>query len=142
MSEYKPVRVERPDHVTKQQPWGFETMLCETESYTLKQLVYRAGEGGGLQLHTRKMESFHIAQGRGMLTHDNGRGELIEVVCGPGETVHVPAGAAHKFRALLEGPCIVFEASTPVADDRVRLERYFGLGEPDGLPSTAPEPTR
>lgn len=144
MSDYKPVSIARPDHISKQQPWGFETLLMETADYSFKQLLYRPGEGGNLQMHTRKTETFHIVQGEGLLTYDNGNGDLVEVRCGPGETVHVPAGAAHKFVAVRgEVPCIVFEASQPVKDDRVRLEKYFGLPEdPSGLPSTGPEPTR
>ena len=137
---YTPVQVERPTSVVKIQPWGEEVTLAETPDYTLKRLLYRKGKAGGLQYHTTKDESFYIESGTAVVTSDDGTGKLTKHYVSDGDCFHIPAGAVHKFEATTD--CVVFEASTNVSDDRVRMERYFDLGEPEGLPSTHPEPTR
>lgn len=137
---YKPVRIEQPTPHVKIQPWGEEITLAETPGYTLKRLLYRKGRAGGLQYHTQKDEAFYIESGVGIVTYDDGFGDLVTYDASDGDCFRIPAGAVHKFEAVTE--CVVFEASTNVKDDRVRMERYFGLGEPEGLPSTHPEPTR
>ncbi len=140
MSKYNPIPIQLPVPWVKQQPWGEEITLAETPEYTFKRLIYRAGFGGGLQLHTRKVETFTVERGTGMVTYDDGTGMLVMRAATPGDTFHIPAGAAHKFMAISE--CIVYEASTNVSDDRVRLEKWYWGEEPEGLPSTSPEPTR
>ena len=140
VTTYKPVPIERPTPVVKIQPWGEEITLAETPEYTLKKLIYRKGMAGGLQYHTQKVESFYIESGTAIVTSDNGAGTLIKHYVSDGDCFHIPAGAVHKFEAVTE--CVVFEAGMNIGDDRVRMERYFGQGEPEGLPSTHPEPTR
>lgn len=169
MTDYKPVPIEAPAPKVKIQPWGEEITLAETEAYTLKKLVYHAGRGGNLQMHQRKVESFTIVSGEAWLDcdlsalHKPDCGFQMAVgMCAPEcpvrdgyatsekphlnrykvteGTFHIPAGAAHRFTAITE--CVVYEASTNVENDRVRLERFYGEPEVDGLPSTGPEPER
>lgn len=140
VTTYEPVPIERPTSVVKIQPWGEEITLAETPAYTLKKLLYRKGLAGGLQFHVKKDESFYIESGTAVVTSDNGAGTLIKHHVADGDCFHIPAGAVHKFEAVTE--CVVFEASTNVSDDRVRMERFFYGEEPEGLPSTHPEPTR
>lgn len=108
-------------------PWGVESLLAHTDHYTLKRLVYEKGHQGALQLHERKDEAFHLHDGMALVTWDEGSG-LRTRLMQPGDTFHVPPGTPHKFEALTR--CVVFEASTPVFDDRVNCaERY---GDRDG----------
>ncbi len=104
-------------------PWGTETLLAHTEHYTLKQLVYEPGHQGALQLHERKDEAFYLASGEAWLTVVED-GVLSSVVMIQGETFHVPPGTPHKFEAITR--CVVYEASTPVFDDRVNVAEQYG----------------
>jgi mannose-6-phosphate isomerase-like protein (cupin superfamily) len=136
---YSPVPIELCQRATIDQTWGAEMLLAETPEYTLKLLRYRAGKAGGLQFHTRKDEAFHLYMGTALVDCDMGAG-LWRTEMKPGQTFHVPAGAVHRFTAITD--CVVFEASTNVKNDRVRMEAYYGEPPVEGLPSTAPEPIR
>jgi hypothetical protein len=46
----------------------------------------------------------------------------------------VPAGAPHRVRAMTD--CTFYEWSTPVFNDRVRVELEYGEPEAGGLPTT------
>jgi mannose-6-phosphate isomerase-like protein (cupin superfamily) len=126
--------IERALHHVTRQPWGTETLLAETPHYSLKLLLYRSGKAGGLQMHLRKTESFHLAEGMALVGHDEG-GVWVETVMEAGQTYTIPAGAPHQFTALTD--CTVYEASTPVKNDRVNVaDRYGREPEPDALPTT------
>jgi mannose-6-phosphate isomerase-like protein (cupin superfamily) len=113
-------------------PWGTETLLAHTDSYTLKKLIYRAGHQGALQMHVKKDEAFTLERGAAEVTwgeldfmgqYDPQRG-LRTMRMRPGDTFHVPPGTPHKFRAITE--CVVYEASNPVFDDRVNVAEQYG----------------
>lgn len=139
MTVFKPVEWQRP--VETHQPWGIETLLAVGPGYTLKVLKYRAGEGGGLQYHMAKSESFAVLEGCGVVRYDRGDGTLVEVRLGDGssehsgDTVHIPAGTPHQFTAITD--CLVVEASTPGTNDRVNVAERYGRTVPEGtLPTT------
>lgn len=140
MAVYTPVSVIPVEVEVVARGWGEEVFITKSDQYLGKLLRYRAGEGGNLQMHMRKDETMYLYEGSGVLTYDRGDGTLVEVPMMAGQSVHIPPGSAHKFIATTD--CIAFECGNVVFDDRVRLERYFGLPEPAGLPSTAEEPTR
>jgi len=117
--------------------WGEEVIVAETDHYLGKVLYYQAGKAGGLQYHVEKDETFFLFAGRAYVDYDNGDGVLIRVEMSPGESFHIPPGAVHRFEAIED--CVVFEASTPHYDDRVRAEEAYGvpvIGDAYGLPTT------
>lgn len=122
--------------IVKQQPWGTETLVASTPEYTGKVLRYTAGKAGGLQYHRLKDETFYLYEGAGRLNYDDGSGTLMPLRMGPGDSVHIPAGAVHRFTAITD--CIGFEASTNHENDRVRVEAEYGEPETGGLPTTWP----
>lgn len=105
-------------------PWGQELLVAHTDHYTLKRLTYRAGEAGPLQHHERKDESFHLHSGAAWVDFDAGDGQLTRVRMLPGQTFHIPPGAPHRFIAIVD--CVVYEASTPVFEDRVSDSERYG----------------
>lgn len=113
--------------------WGFELLIAQTDSYIGKVLEMKAGNAGGLQLHREKVETFYLAAGTAHVDYD-ADGVLTRMRMYPGMIVHVPAGAPHRVTAVTD--CIFFEVSTPVFNDRVRLEAEYGEPEVGGLPST------
>lgn len=114
--------------------WGREVLIAKTPQYLGKVLYMNAGCAGGLQYHREKVETFFLHSGRAIVTTDKGDGILTDLVMEPGESYHIPAGAVHKVTALED--CVFFECSTPVFDDRVRVEARYGLRQIDGLPTT------
>lgn len=116
-------------------PWGKELLLCHAEGkFIMKKLVIKAGSKGGFQYHRLKEEAAVLISGRMIVRYDDGNGGVAERVVNPGDCVHFEPGVVHQEEALEE--CILIEASTPVFNDRVRMEKEYGLGNPTGMPTT------
>jgi len=116
-------------------PWGTEDLLVLIPGkLMLKRLFLKAGNKGGLQYHRLKDECGILLQGEMIIRYDNGKGEIIERRIMAGEAFHFPPGAVHQEEAVTD--CIIIEGSTPHFNDRVRCETIYGLGTPDGLPTT------
>lgn len=122
-----------PVHEVGPREWGQEILIAQTPHYIGKVLVMLAGTAGGLQYHREKIETFYLDSGTAFVDYDRD-GELVSHQMLPGESVHVPAGAPHRVRALTA--CVFFEVSTPVFDDRVRCEVEYGQPEVGGLKTT------
>lgn len=115
--------------------WGDEILIAQTDSYIGKVLNMRAGKAGGLQAHKTKVETFFLFQGSAWVDYDAGDGTLTRMVMSAGMSVHVPVNAAHRVTAITDS--IFFEVSTPVFNDRVRLEAEYGEPDTGGLPTTS-----
>ena len=121
-----------------ERPWGKEELLVlVSDKYMLKKLTYKKGSKGGLQYHRLKDECGFLLSGKMLLRFDDGKGGLTSRVVIAGESFHFPPGVVHQEEALED--CVIIEGSTPHFDDRVRMEEDFGLGKPEGLPSTSPD---
>jgi mannose-6-phosphate isomerase len=118
--------------------WGHELLIAQTDHYIGKVLEMYAGTAGGLQLHREKIETFYLHDGEAWVDYDQ-HGTLTRLLMLPGMIVHVPAGAPHRVTAITN--CVFFECSTPVFNDRVRLEKEYGEPEVGGLPTTVPDAT-
>lgn len=117
-----------------QRAWGQEIFFAETPLYLGKILKMRAGAKGGLQWHVEKDETFHLLSGSALVRSVNADGALLTVEMQPGQSYRIPPGAVHQVEAITA--CVLLEASTTHYDDRVRCERFFGLEEGGGLPTT------
>jgi mannose-6-phosphate isomerase len=115
--------------------WGREILIAHTDAYIGKVLLMKAGTAGGLQYHREKIETFFLDEGQAFVDYDAGDGQLTTISMSPGMIVHVPAGAPHRVRAITDVK--IFEVSTPVFNDRVRVEAEYGEPEVGGLPSTS-----
>ena len=115
--------------------WGREILVAHSKgNYTGKILMYNAGAKGGLQYHRAKDETSHLFSGEMIIRYDKGDGKISERKIVAGESVYIPAGAVHQEEAITD--CVIFETSTPVFDDRVRMEEHYGLKIEGGLPTT------
>lgn len=120
--------------------WGTETLIALSPGkYSLKRLFVHAGSRGGLQYHHFKDESAYLVSGTMLLRYDDGSGQLVEKLVGPGTGFRFPPGSVHQEEAITD--CVLIEASTPHANDRVRVESAYGIdaGIDNLLPSTTPE---
>jgi hypothetical protein len=104
--------------------WGEEKLLVLiSKILSLKKLKIKRGKKGGLQ-YQRKL----------ILRYDNGREKLIKKILKPGAIYHFPPRSVHQTEAITD--CIIVEASTPHFNDRVRVEKKYGLTLKSGLPTT------
>ena len=115
--------------------WGKEILLALiSKKISLKILHIKKGKAGGLQYHRKKNECGYILSGKLLVRYDNGNGKLKSKVIKKGQSFHFPPGAIHQEQALTD--CKIIEASTPHFNDRVRVEKYYGVDNRTGLPST------
>jgi len=131
MNPIKPFNI-----ATSLMPWGTETLVAWGPGYIGKVLRYSAGKAGGLQSHRQKDETFYLHEGEAWVDYDPGDGTLARVRMAAGMSFHIQPSTPHRFTAITD--CVVFEASTPHFDDRVRLEAEYGEPDTGGLPTTEP----
>ena len=101
---------------------------------SLKILKIKKGKTGGLQYHRKKDECGIIISGKLLVRYENKRGVLNKKILKQGDTFHFPPGSVHQEEALTN--CEIIEASTPHFNDRVRVEKKYGMSSKGGLPST------
>ena len=117
-------------------PWGQEELLVLVPGeYMLKRLTIKAGSKGGLQFHRLKNECGILLNGKMIIRFDDGNGGLIERIVGPGEVFHFPPGVVHQEEAIED--CVIIEGSTPHFNDRVRVEKQYGIDDVTGMPTTS-----
>ena len=94
----------------------------------------KKGNKGGLQYHRKKDECGIIISGNLLVRYRNKKNKLTKKLLKKGDTFHFPPGCIHQEEALTN--CEIIEASTPHFNDRVRVEKLFGMKENKGLKST------
>ena len=115
--------------------WGKEKILVLIPKLlSLKLLEMKKGRKGGLQYHHKKNECGYILSGELKIKFDNGSSILKEKILKKGDCFHFPPGAVHQELALTN--CKIIEASSPHFNDRVRVEKKYGLKVEKGLPTT------
>lgn len=116
-------------------PWGTEDLLAlVSKQFSVKRLKVKAGNKGGLQYHRLKDEVQIMISGKMIIRFDIGDKVLQEKIIEAGDVVHFPPGLIHQEEAITD--CELFEASTPHFNDRVRVDYEYGMGNPEGLPTT------
>jgi mannose-6-phosphate isomerase-like protein (cupin superfamily) len=115
--------------------WGSEKLVALIpKKISLKVLYIKKGKKGGLQFHRKKNECGYLVSGRLLIKFDNGKGKLTSKIVKSGQSFYFPPFSVHQEHALSD--CLIVEASTPHFNDRVRVEKYYGIKKFSGLPST------
>ena len=115
--------------------WGEEILSALIPNkISLKILKIKKGKKGGLQYHRKKNECGIVISGKLMVTFDNGNGKLAKKILKKGDSFHFPPGAVHQEYAISD--CKIIEASTPHLNDRVRVEKKYGISDEKGLKTT------
>ncbi len=115
--------------------WGEEKLLAIIPKIlSLKKIKIKKGKKGGLQYHHKKNECGYLVSGKLLIRFDKGNGKLSKKILKKGEVFHFPPGSVHQEEAITD--CVLIEASTPHFNDRVRVEKKYGLPIEHGLPST------
>jgi mannose-6-phosphate isomerase-like protein (cupin superfamily) len=115
--------------------WGTEQLLVHIKKkLTLKKIIINKSKKGGLQYHHKKNECGYVISGKLRINYDLGCGKLKSKTLKPGDIFHFSPGLVHQEHALTK--CVIIEASTPYFNDRVRVEKKYGLKQLEGLSST------
>jgi len=115
-------------------PWGSEELLALIPGVlTLKRLTIKKNKKGGLQFHRLKNECGILLVGKLKINFLNKNKKIVSKILKSGECFHFPPGSIHQEIALEKS--IIIEASSPHLNDRVRVEKFFGMQE-NGLPTT------
>ncbi len=109
-------------------PWGYELIFAAVEGCYVGKIIHvNAGESLSLQYHQQKDETISVLSGQAQIEYGAAAGELASERFGPGDTIHLPAGALHRITAVDE---LTFaESSTAYPgwrEDVVRLEDRYG----------------
>ena len=109
-------------------PWGHEQIFAAEDGKYVGKIIYvNAGGSLSLQYHEHKEETISLISGTAEIQYGLVGGELTKVTFGPGDTIHLPAGAVHRITGVTD---IVFaEVSTAQPgwrEDVVRLEDAYG----------------
>jgi mannose-6-phosphate isomerase-like protein (cupin superfamily) len=105
-------------------PWGHWSVIAVGSGYAVKQIVVLPGGRLSLQRHQGRDEHWVVVAGRARVTRDAMVNEL-----GPNESVHIPAGTAHRLENVGDGELRVIEVQCGAdlrEDDIVRLEDAYG----------------
>ena len=118
-----------------QRDWGEEILLVLSHGkFTMKKLIIKKGFSGGLQYHRKKNECGYVLKGKLKIIYINKKGKLTHKILKKGDCFHFPPRSVHQEIAITN--CEIIEASTPYFNDRVRMERKFGLSSKNGLRTT------
>ncbi len=113
-------------HRTTHRPWGHYTVIEDAEDCRVRRLVVRPSGVLSLQRHRHRSEHWTVIAG--LATVSLGE-EKFEV--GPGQTVEIAAGQAHRLENRGESDVQIIEVQTGSyfgADDIERLEDVYGPG--------------
>lgn len=105
-------------------PWGFFEVLSDRDDHKVKRITVYPGKRLSYQRHSRRSEHWHVVSGEAVVTLE-GR----DIRLGPGESVDIGTGAAHRV-ANPGGEDVVFievqRGDYFGEDDIERLEDDFG----------------
>ena len=108
-----------------ERPWGNYTVLDSTlADHKVKRIVVAPGMRLSYQTHKFRAEHWFVVSGRATVVLD---GRVLEL--GPGESVDIAIGAAHRCENHDDEPVVFIEVQHGTyfgEDDIVRLEDDFG----------------
>jgi len=114
----------RADREHDGRPWGEYWVLEDTPGWKVKRIDVLPGRRLSYQKHSKRSEHWMVVRGEARVTLD-GR----EVLVGPGETVDIEPGTAHRVENASEEPLTFIEVQQGSyfgEDDIERLEDDFG----------------
>lgn len=105
-------------------PWGYYEVVDEGAGFRVKRIVVRPGQRLSYQRHTARSEHWYIVSGNGVVTLDDATRAV-----GPGDTVDIAAGSAHRIGNAAEVDVVFIEVQTGSyfgEDDISRIADDYG----------------
>ncbi|MEK9569611.1 MAG: cupin domain-containing protein [Paracoccaceae bacterium] len=116
--------------------WGSEDVLAVSANcLMMKRLFLKSGSKGGLQYHRKRVEAGFVVSGK-LIIRLGLKRQIEERVLTAGDWFIFEPGVVHQEEAIED--TVIIECSTPWINDRVRVEKYYGIDSNEGLPSTEP----
>ena len=116
--------IHAPGHGRVDKPWGYELRWAMTDRYLGKIIHVARGQALSLQYHVTKDESILLVSGLLDLVLESEDGHLETHRLTPGMSARIRPGRRHRFVGVEDSD--IFEASSPEADDVVRIEDRYG----------------
>ena len=110
-------------HLTVHRPWGTYTILENSDSYKIKNIVVKPGKRLSLQKHFHRSEHWIVVSGTALVTV----GEK-ETLIKPNESTYIPIGEVHRLENPGKIDVVLIEAQVGSylgEDDIVRLQDDF-----------------
>ena len=108
-----------------ERPWGSYVVLDdERPDHKVKRIVVAPGQRLSYQRHRQRAEHWFVVAGAGRVTID----DVVRPV-GPGDSVDIAVGQAHRAEAVGPGPLVFIEVQTGASfgeDDIERLSDDYG----------------
>ena len=109
-------------------PWGHEIIYAAVEGKYIGKIIHViAGRSLSLQYHLEKEETISVLSGAAVIEWGSSADDLSSQHFGPGDTIHLPAGAVHRISAITD---LTFAETSTAApgwrEDVVRLEDKYG----------------
>lgn len=101
-------KTKREDH----RPWGYYEVLSDTADHKVKRIVVYPRQRLSLQRHRLRWEHWTVIGGTPVVTRNE-----EEIVLGPGQSIDIPRGAAHRIFNPGEEIVVFIE---------VQMGEYFG----------------
>jgi mannose-6-phosphate isomerase len=96
------VAIERDDR-----PWGYYEVVDEGAGFRVKRIVVHPGQRLSYQRHTARSEHWYVVSGSGVVTLDDATRTV-----GPGDTVDIAAGSAHRIGNPGDADVVFIEVQT------------------------------
>lgn len=112
----------------QEKPWGHEIIFAAVEGKYVGKIIHiTAGNALSLQYHLQKDETISVLSGAAVIEYGPSADDLSSLHFGPGDTIHLPAGAVHRITAITD---LTFAESSTAEpgwrEDVVRLEDKYG----------------
>lgn len=108
----------------EERPWGTFSVLGEETNFKVKKIVVRPSSRLSYQRHEFRSEHWFVLEGHGAVTLD-GTPRMV----GPGESVEVAVGEAHRIENTSNVDLVFIEVQhgrSFAEDDIVRLDDDYG----------------
>jgi mannose-6-phosphate isomerase len=109
-------------------PWGYELIWAQTDRYIGKTMHIERGHQLSYQYHEHKDETICVLRGLLDLLVETPGGDRSVFRLAPGQSYRIAPHVRHRLTAI--ETCDVLEASSPEANDIVRLEDRYGRVAP------------
>lgn len=106
--------------MTEERPWGQFTVLCDSASYKVKEIVVNPGHRLSYQYHHKRAEHWYIMSGTATIILDG-----VVLTKRAGESIDIALGQKHRIGNDGSVPVVCIEVQTGSyfgEDDIVRLE--------------------
>jgi len=108
----------------EERPWGSYTVLRDEADHKVKSILVTPGSRISYQTHARRSEHWFVVRGEGSVRLDG-----IDHIVGPGSTIDVAQGVAHRIQNTGTDDLIFIEVQHGDyfgEDDIIRLDDDFG----------------